>query len=186
MKLTKGIVIASGLFSLLISTPVLGQQAEHFCYMTMSNGVTLNLTGLCSGDKNTQIDQISSITPVGLELQGVSRIRKTEFGKVNYYLYGTVVNNSNVTNLLTTIDYQIYNLSNGNLKVVESGSKSVATGYGLTPGDSTNFNFQVPSRFQVLVLKVKSDKFQGNKICYAKSTEDETYCQRLSKDIRKL
>ncbi len=186
IKLLSVITVASTLFQLSLPITALAQMSEPLCYITTSSGTILNLTSMCEGGRFSQFSQLQSTVQSNLYLQGVTAKLKKNGSEFERVISGDVVNDSLNTHLLAKLEYQTYKMSSGRLIKDESGSESLATGYGIRPGESVTFDFKIPKNFGVIVLKVKSDKFSGNPVCFASSQEKEDYCKQLTKEIRRF
>jgi hypothetical protein len=173
------IALTISLLHSITALPGLAQRIEPLCYMTTNNGNLLDLTQLCS--RNTV--KVQPTVTSSLSITNLSLATKREFGQLRSYLSGEIVNNSNVTHIQTEVDYQIYNRLSGDPKAIENGSTSAGF---MRPGSSTNFNFQVPRRFEAVVLRVKTDKAEEEKVCFTRSAEGEDLCKRLTNNANRF
>ncbi|BAY26161.1 hypothetical protein NIES2100_59740 [Calothrix sp. NIES-2100] len=177
IKLLSTLTVASTLFSLCLPMTALAQVGDSLCSMTTSSGTTINLSSLCSG--SSQASELQS----GLYLQGVTAKRIKEVNSYKRFISGVVANKSNELHFGSELVYQIYNLKSGQLVVTDSNSKPI---HSINPGELVSFNFEVPLRFDVIVIQVKSDKFSGSPICFANTQEKENYCRQLTREVRRL
>jgi hypothetical protein len=184
-KILSTITVASTLFSLLLPLAASAQSGEPLCYITTSRGNTFNLDSLCMGGES-QANQLKNTTQSGLYLQSVTSRFKRDYSGYKRVISGDVVNSTRDLHILAKLEYQLYTLNSGKLVRKESGSESLATGYGIRAGESMSFNFEVPDSFYVITMKLKSDKFSGEPVCFANTQEKEKYCQQLTREVRSL
>lgn len=182
-KILSAISVASAVVCFCSTIPSFAQTNESLCSFTTSSGKVVNLSSLCTGSQSSQLE---SITQSDLYLQSVATKLTNNYSGRKRVISGSVVNNSSNEHFLAKLEYQLYKLKSEQLVISDSGSQSLATGYGIRTGESVNFKFEVPSGFYVIVLRVKSDKFSGDPICFASSDEREDYCKRLTKQVRRF
>ncbi|WYL96408.2 MAG: hypothetical protein HEQ35_23660 [Gloeotrichia echinulata IR180] len=169
------------LIPLLPTFAAYAQTDEPLCYIKTGSGTTFNLSSICGGGNghiNLQpiVDQQEK-----LYLQDVHLRRKGDLTDMKMILSGKIVNGSNDTQSIVGVEYQTYRLSEG--KLVKVKNNSLVAGYNINPGESESFEFEYDIRtfrFDVITLKVKSEKIEGDNICFGNTVEKREYCKRIS------
>ncbi|MBN3946392.1 MAG: hypothetical protein HWQ38_07835 [Nostoc sp. NMS7] len=157
--------------------------SEPLCYITTSSGASFNLTSMCEGKQSSQLQ---STAQSDLYLQNVTTHFKEDDSEFKRVISGSVINNSLNTHFTAKLEYQTYKMVERRLIKDKSDSESLATGHGITSGESVDFNFEIPASSDVIVLKVQSDKFRGEPICFADTSEKEDFCKELTSQIRRF